>query len=489
MTTTEDFIKNSLGPEWAAEFDGAVKEQDQVQDTEAEMGDFTLRGVTDETPLPVDGRLSEDEFWNSRDYLQYVRDYAYAKTEAPYALLLATICRVSAEVGPHIVLPDVVGSHVSLNYYGVLVDNSGGGKTSVLNMSRSFSPWETEECGVTSGEGLITSYTRRAKQEDGSYATEMKTDRLLVLVDESEALLAIDSRHGNTTMSHLRTLWSSGGSIGLNNKAEVEKQRLAAHSVRTAVIVGGQPVALGRVLTDEGRGTAERFVTMRLSDPTIPSVQPPRPQGALPLRLDHLPHPQSGVLRSVEYDPRIRQFIVETHWAEKTGTAQTSSVISPSKFGKVTGHRVLLIAKTAALLASWDGRTMVTFEDWALAVHFLTVSGEARAWAMERLEAARDADNRAVGVATAHREMAAEEVKSRTALGKTVDRALGVVSASAKEMSASQIRKKVAHTQRPFLDQALESAVALGKLVAVERPDQSGRGGGAVTWYSLGPNS
>lgn len=463
--------------------------EDDAGKSNQPAGDYTLMDVDDSTPLPIEGKLAEDEFWGARDYLRYTRQKAHSKTEAPYALLLATLVKVCAEIPPHIVMPAVIGSEVSLNYSGVMLDTSGGGKSTVMAMSRLDYEWTTQECGITSGEGLITSYLGRSKDEDGNWVTELKTDRLLISVDESEALLAVDSRHGNTAMSHLRSMWTSGGGVGLNNKSEAEKMHLQHHEVRTAVIIGGQPTALGRVLVDDGKGTAERFVVMRLTDPTVPRIQPEPPTGPLPMRANLLPG-WKGNRVAFTYDSRIREFIVETRWAEKTGNATESSVITPPKYGKVTGHKNLVIAKTAALFAAWDGRMNVTFEDWALAVHFLSVSGESRKWGLDRLAAAMESENRAAGVAVAKREMAGEEVKEKALIGKTAQSIVCKVKDAGSEMALHGLRSKLSKRQREVESEAVQAAVEMGLLVIEPRQDQSTRlGGDSVDWLILGPNA
>lgn len=448
-------------------------------------GMFTLVGSDDSSLLPVEGKMTEDEFWESRDYLSYIRQRAYSKTEAPYALLLSTLVRISGELNPNIVLPDVVASEVSLNYFGVLLDTSGGGKSTNVALSRNLRPWETEECGISSGEGLVTSYMHKTKDEDGNHVSELKTDALLIMVDESEALLAIDSRHGNTAMSHLRTLWTAGGGIGINNKSTAEKMQLPPHSVRTAVLIGGQPVALGRILVDEGKGTAERFVVMRLSDPSIPLEQPPVPHGGLPMRLEKINKIRER--KALIYDPRIREFIVRTQHSEKTGLSLQTNVISPTKFGKVTGHRNLIIAKTAGLLAVWDGRLNVTLQDWGLAIHFLSVAADSRAWGLERLAEAVASDNRAAGVAAAHREIATEQTKDKVLLGQTLESIMDKIRDNGGEISVSALNKKLSKRQRGLSSDAIKSAVGVGKLVIETRKSLSGREE-SVEWLKLGEN-
>jgi hypothetical protein len=456
----------------------------------AELCDFTLVGADDSSLIAVAGKMVTDEFWESRDYLSYIRQFAYAKTEAPYALVLAGLVRVSGELSPQIVLPAIVGSEVSLNYYGVLLDSSGGGKSSVLSMSRALTAWGTVECGITSGEGLITSYVQRSKDEDGVWFTEMKTDRLVVVVDEAEGLLAIESRHGNTVMPNLRTLWTSGGGISLNNKSEMEKHRIDPHTIRTALLIGGQPTALGKVFIDDGKGTAERFVTMRLQDASIPQQQSPIPKGSLPLRISNISVSSHG-LTTFTYDPRIKEYLINTHWAEKTGNSKTTSVISPSKYGKVTGHKNLIIAKTAALFAAWDGRLRVSYEDWGLAVHFLAVAGDSRKWGMERLNDSLASENRAAGIASAHREIATEETKDAVRVGSTADAIVEKVRRAGGRIKRKSVKSQLSAKQREYESEGTEAALATARLVSVLAPDQSTRGGERpeVEWLELGANA
>lgn len=453
--------------------------------------DFTLAGVDDVSPLPIAGKMSEEEFWQARDYLAYARQYAHSKVLAPYAFLLAALVKVDAELPYLWVAPAVVGSEASLNYYGVLLDNSGGGKSSVSSAVRKVYPWTTGEAGITSGEGIITSYLSRRKGEDGDYVTDYKTRALLLSTDESQALLAVQSRHGSTAFAHLKTLWTGGGGIDINNKSEAEKMRLDFHSARTALLIGGQPVAMDSILIDDGTGIAERFVVMRLEDPTLPRLLPDEPQGRMPMRLGHLPTITEQ--RAFTYDRRIVEFLRESRWATATGNAMEVSVISPAKYGKVPGHRNLVIAKTAILFAAWDGRTHVTYEDWALAVHFLTVSGESRKWAVERLNAAREADNAAAGVASGKRELASETVKDAATVGKVANSLIRRMKAL-KEQGADSAREKdltrnLSDRQREYADDAIDVLVASGQLVVEVRPSAAAGKSDDVRWFSLGVNA
>ena len=59
----------------------------------------------------------DDEFWNSRESLQQIKDYAVSRFVSPYAVLAVTLCRIIVATPPHVVLPPTIGAdYGSLNF-------------------------------------------------------------------------------------------------------------------------------------------------------------------------------------------------------------------------------------------------------------------------------------------------------------------------------------------------------------------------------------
>ena len=469
---------------------------------EGRKADFTLQGADEKTYLPVDGFMDEEEFWNARDYLAYIRQFAWAQVEAPYALLLGVLVRACGEVGPWITLPAIVGSQVSINYYGVGVAGTGGGKSSVSGVVDDIKQWKTPEAGLSSGEGIVTSYLSTIKDDDGNYVPSWHHHSLYFEVDEASNLMAASDRHGSTLLGNLRTVWTKGGKISMNNKNRQEKLFIPKHSIRTALMVAGQPNALGPILIDEGKGTAERFVSQDLIDPRIPDEEWEKPEGELPDRLHQIPKatglrgdesykPEKVKRVDVTYDPRIVELIGATRRAEKQGKMVRPSVVSPKQFGKVVGHRNLTILKTAALFALLDGRMNVTFEDWGLAIHFLSESEISRKKAIDAFESQKQAENESKGQAIAHTELATEERKDSVRTGKTLDRVVEIIGETeGQEAIKSEILRRLSKLQKEVLDDALAAGLNTGKLKVEDRENQSGKGKiETASWYSLGPNA
>src|SRR4029077_20878232 len=62
-----------------------------------------------------------EEFWSARPELCAVRDAARSRLVSPWATLGAVMALVCSQVGPHVVLPPIVGGDATLNTFVALV--------------------------------------------------------------------------------------------------------------------------------------------------------------------------------------------------------------------------------------------------------------------------------------------------------------------------------------------------------------------------------
>ena len=121
--------------EHGGDFKGAAK---AIYDEDAPDLRFNRTGNAGATEPPpnVDPETGEirdgldDDFWNSRRYLQHIRQAAHARRVAPTAVLGAVLARVAAFTPPSTCVPAYVGSDVPLSLYVALIAATGGGKTS-----------------------------------------------------------------------------------------------------------------------------------------------------------------------------------------------------------------------------------------------------------------------------------------------------------------------------------------------------------------------
>src|SRR5688500_10295332 len=75
-------------------------------------------------------RDQEAEFWDSRETLRTLHDFARSRRVGPCALFGSVMVRLIANIPPNVVIPAIIGGPVSLNPFVGLVSNSGGGKGS-----------------------------------------------------------------------------------------------------------------------------------------------------------------------------------------------------------------------------------------------------------------------------------------------------------------------------------------------------------------------
>jgi hypothetical protein len=94
-------------------------------------------GLTQPEPL--------DDFWEAREVLRHIRDFARARRVGPWALLGCVLVRVVAATITKIVIPTLTGGQVSLNLYAGIVAFTGGGKGTAdqPHTKRSISPTST----------------------------------------------------------------------------------------------------------------------------------------------------------------------------------------------------------------------------------------------------------------------------------------------------------------------------------------------------------
>src|SRR5690348_14417203 len=82
--------------------------------------------------------MTHEEFWTRSDQLGRIRDVARGRLVAPWAVLGGVLALVCSRVGPHVVLPPIVGGPASLNTFWGLVGPSGAGKDASLAVARSL---------------------------------------------------------------------------------------------------------------------------------------------------------------------------------------------------------------------------------------------------------------------------------------------------------------------------------------------------------------
>lgn len=218
--------------------------------------------------------MNEQEFWDSREDLRYILDYARSKgvRVAPWALLLTTLARLSVIVPPNVVIPAFAGgSPMGLNVFVALIGNSGDGKGLTERAARNLIP-DIKDAVTTqpaSGEGVASLFAKRATDEEGHSVLECSTSRALLSIPEITALGGTARRVGSTVVPTLTSAYS-GETLGFWNKNEGNRLQVPEYGYRLSLITGVQPANLNVIMNEAGTGLPQRFLWADALDPDAP---------------------------------------------------------------------------------------------------------------------------------------------------------------------------------------------------------------------------
>jgi hypothetical protein len=405
-----------------------------------------------QAPAPVRGEPVADavDFWQQRPELAHIRDFARARMTSPWAVFGVVLCRVLTAVPPQMVLPPIVGSHASLNFFTATVGASGAGKgASESAAADAFTGPHVEVFGPGSGEGI--GYLFGHSDKDGKSVR----DRTAVMLSAAEIdnVDALRSRQSSTLMPTLRSTWS-GEALGNANVAKDRRVRIARHTYRLTFVVGVQPRRARALLDDADGGTPQRFLWTPATDPGAPDVTPAEPQ---PLPMPESltgPWPSAGRgLHSLPVPEAAITTIREARLSRLRGDGEA-----------LDGHALLTRLKVAAGLAILNGRRAVVDTDWTLAGMVMAVSDFTRASVVDELGQADANANEARGRSEGARAAIAAETVDARAVKRIAARVRAGL-AETGECSRSAARRRVTARDRQHFDEAVERLIAAGQVV------------------------
>lgn len=345
-------------------------------------------------------------FWECRESLTRILEFARSRRAGPWAVLAAVLARAVASVEPNVKLPPTVGAAASLNLFVAVVGPSGGGKGAAEGAARDAVQFvdhtgrpldDLAEFPVGSGEGIARTF--RPAGADADEANERT--RALFTIPEVDTIAALGSRQGATLMPELRKLYM-GEQLGFANGAKATRSTLPAHSYRASLVVGVQPLRAAALLHDADGGTPQRFVWVPVGDPDAPDVAP---------------SPQPLIVRLPRWETKT-VYLEVPEMARAAMDAHRLATLRGEAVDPLDGHRMLTRLKIAAALMILDGRTVVDDEDWMLAGVVMRVSDRTRAGIERDLEEKARRSNRARAEARAEAEgivadRAAERLRER----------------------------------------------------------------------------
>lgn len=205
--------------------------------------------------------------------LTHIRAFARARCASPWATLAAALVRVVVATPPHIVIPPLVGGHMSLNLYAGIVGESGTGKDSAaVAAEAALDVGHLLTCTPGSGEGIAHAYGRRTKDGVERIATSV-----LFTVAEVDTLTALGGRRGATLLPELRRAYT-GDRLGFQYADPDKRLPIDRHSYRMGLLVGIQPGRAGALLDDADGGTPQRFLWASAIDPDAPDDRGDEPE-------------------------------------------------------------------------------------------------------------------------------------------------------------------------------------------------------------------
>jgi hypothetical protein len=337
------------------------------------------------------------DFWQQREVLKRIRWFARERRVAPWAVLGAVLGQASCRIGPHVVLPAIVGGVASLNLLVGLVGPSGKGKGAATAVASEFLGVEgkfmSEEVGTS--QGIDSSFSESVPK----LGTVQFNDVAFFYVPEIDTVKAHAEMSGSALLPTLRKIWS-GEPLGAKYAAKERRRQVRAHAYRAAVVAGIQPKRSGVLLDDVDGGTPQRWLWLPVTDPLAPRrtdrLKAP-PYTGTPPHLEWDVWLPCGERRGEKDEPEPVE--VKTRYEIPVCREAVNAIIDARELNLVSeaasmdSHSLLTRLKVAALLSFIDGRLEVTAADWELALSVMWISNATRADCQRALAEAEEEEH------------------------------------------------------------------------------------------------
>jgi hypothetical protein len=422
-----------------------------------------------------DGRSAalDEDFWQARHQFASIRSVAHQRMVGPWAVLGAVLAMVCSRVGPHVVLPAIVGGRGSLNVFVGLVGPSGAGKDAATSVARELLRLNdnvpTKEVGT--GQGIDAIFVEHTKQ-----GPMQMCDAALLTLTEIDTLAAHASMGGANILPTLRKVFT-GAALGAQYADRTKRRPVGDHRYRAALIAGIQPARSGVLLDDRDGGTPQRWLWLPVNDPlaTTPAFTESFESALGPLWVGgdwHAPIGDTEGLTAV--GPKSFHEFHVCHAAVQTIQAQrferlTAAISAAPEADGLNGHALLTRLKVAALLAILcRGDDKVDDEDWALAGRIMQVSDETRQLCAATLtETTRRANTARAHLEADRAEMIAEKRVADAA--RAIWRRM-----TADWRTPGDLRREINSRHREDFDAAMAKLIGAGVVQRKQEPEWSG---------------
>lgn len=407
----------------------------------------------------------DDAFWTARPAFGHIRQAAHSRSRSAEVVLHCVLARVAGALPHTLKLPPVVGTAAPLCYFCTPVGPPGSGKSGGAGVAAELVPvpdYVADQLPVGSGEGIAeVLFDVVSDLDDAGKIVKVKRQvrhNAIVVVDEGEALTALGTRSGSTTLATYRSIWS-GQTIGQTNASNDRKRVVPAGSYTFGLIVALQPMMAGALLDDVVAGTPQRFAWAWAIDPSIPDERAPWP-GELVWKMPALIPEQ---MMAVE--PAIVGEIRGHDLAVMRGEMELDIQ---------EGHALLLRLKIAGLLAVIDGRLNIDSEDWALAGMVADTSRAVRNHVAAIVVAAKSETEHATSSRLARRQVEATTAVEEARIERLAEKIVRFVRAYGRDngVSGGQITRALSARQRKDEEAAIALLVNRGDIKHCVEPGQ-----------------
>jgi hypothetical protein len=399
--------------------------------------------------------LDDEAFWEARESLSRIRQFARNRRVGPWALFGVALARISALIPPFVQMPPLIGDYGSLNMMVAIVAASGMGKGAAEAAGRQLIP-NVPSVSAGSGEGLVRHFGRRTKTTDGWVLTRT-ADSVYLSVPEVDTLRALRAREGSTLIGILRSAWI-GEQIGFGYADDEKRIEIPPHSYRVSAVIGVQPDRADWLLKDAAGGTPQRLLWMPVDDSNAPEARPDLPH--FEFTLPRWPMSDMAGRVMLEVCDTAVQASDSDGLSKLRGTWTGAALDSHSNFNRL---------KVAAHLAVLDGRVYVDDDDWQLSELVMRKSSMTRDEVLTQLALTKRAESREQGLQRAD----AMKVTQEAVADRSVDRVAEVIVRGVKKHAGHDgkgctqncLKPMVASRDRHFAPDALESAISAGSVI------------------------
>lgn len=323
------------------------------------------------------------DFWTRRWEFHQIRQLARERRVSPWATLGAVLAMVTCRVGPHVVLPPIVGGVASLNLLVGLVGPSGKGKGAAWAVAEEYlgvkGKFPMEEVGTS--QGIDSCFTETTPK----LGSVQFNDVAFFYIPEIDTFKSHSEMAGSALLPHLRKMWS-GEALGARYAKSENRRPVRAHAYRASVVAGIQPARSGVLLADVDGGTPQRWLWLPVHDPDAlrrsDRLKPPTYVGTPPA-IDQDVWVPEGEKRGEKNEPE--PVVGKSRWVVEVCEQAQWDIIDAreqnlvNEHSSMDSHSLLTRLKIAAALAFLDRRAEVTAEDWELSLSLMWVSNATRA--------------------------------------------------------------------------------------------------------------